>query len=376
MPLLKKKNTTDDDLSEEKQELKKKKQLKPKKDKSNRPRAPKAMAGKKVLRMFFWVFASLLLLKGAIAFAQGNRTVNQTIVEGNTTPVISDSVKGFAADFATEYFSWDAKFVNDRTTRLASFIKGIDPAMGLNSLDVKGSSKVTSAEIYDTHQLDANHVDVTVVVWRDVQQLPDQLLDAQGKAVMPPILKKKTYMVVPVTLAQEGPVIQSYPRFVSEQPRGETVDDTSMGKLVGNEELVVKSKELADSYLRSWYEGNAGQLRYFYSDSVKAPNEMKKSEFTYQSLDKLSVYELPSGLAELTKYRIEVIVLVNSDMGEPFANSWNLEVVQQEGRLYVLSDGITPTTDSLSHTAEKDPLASEDRDDASSDNLDGPTTDE
>ncbi|QHW35455.1 conjugal transfer protein (plasmid) [Paenibacillus rhizovicinus] len=377
MAFFKKKNTSGDDPSEVKTSSKVKKEPKPKKDKSIKPRAPKAMAAKKVVRTFFWIFASLLLLKGAIAFAQGNRTINQTIVEGNTTPIIADSVKGFAADFATEYFTWDSNFVSDRTTRLSNFIKGIDPDMGLKNFDVKGSSKVISAEIYGTNQIDQKHIDVTVVVWRDVQKLPDQLLEAQGKAVMPPVVKKKTYMIVPVTLAEEGPVIQSYPRFVSEQQRGETVEDVSTGKLVGDEDLINKSKELADSYLRSWYEGNAGQLRYFYSDTVKAPVVIQKSAFTYQKIDKVSVYELPAGIGEETKYRIEANVLVNSDIDEPFANSWNLEVVQQDGRLYVLSNGIITPTDAVATAEEtkKDPAPVE-SESTSTDNKTIPKTEE
>lgn len=312
---------------------------KKKKDKTIKPRAPKSMAGKKVIRTFFWVFMSLLILKGAIAFAQGNRTINQTIINGTNEKVVSDSVKGFAADFATEYFTWDVNQVGDRTTRLGKFIKSIDPDMGLKNFDIKDSSKVTSAEIYGTNEIDAKHVDVTVVVWREIQPLPDQLLDAQDKAAKPATVEQKTYMIVPITLADEGPVIQTYPRFVSEQQRGDTIE-SSTGVLVGDQDLVKKGMDLTDSYLRSWYEGNAAQLRYFYADSVKAPDTILKSDFTYQKLDKASVYEIPSGLGGKTTYRIEASVLVTSEMGETFANSWNLEVEAQEDRLYVLSNGI------------------------------------
>src|SRR4051812_8533601 len=112
------------------------------------------MTGKKVVRSFFWVFVSLLLLKGVIAFAQGNRTINQTIVQGNTTPIIADSVKGFATDFATEYFMWETNVAGDRSTRLSKFIKGVDPDMGLKGFDVKGSSKVSSVEVYATNEID------------------------------------------------------------------------------------------------------------------------------------------------------------------------------------------------------------------------------
>jgi hypothetical protein len=329
-------------------------------DKSIKPSAPKSMTGKKIVRSIFWVFMSLLFIKGAIAFAQGNRTINQTIVNGSDKPAIEDSVKGFAADFATEYFTWSSNFVADRSTRLTKFIKGVDSEMGLKNFDVKGSSKVTSAEVYATNQIDPMHIDVTVVVWRDVQPLPDQLQSAQGKATIPPTIQKKTYMVVPITLAAEGPVIQSYPRFVSEQQKGETVDNSSNGTSVGDGDILKKGKELADSFLKSWYEGNASQLRYFYADTVKSPDTLQKSDFTYDKLDKVSVYENPAKLGETTTYRIEASVIVKSDLGEPFTNSWNLQVISKDGRLYVLTNGFQQTRTITSPAIESPaPISSE-----------------
>lgn len=340
MGFFKKKNNNTEDAPQVDKAEKPKAEPKKKSDKSIKPRAPKNMAGKKIVRSIFWVFMSLLLLKGAISFAQGNRTINQTIINGNDTPVISDSVKGFAVDFATEYFTWDANYVADRSTRLTNFVKGVDSEMGLKSLDVKGSSKVTSAEIYSTNILDPEHIDVTVVVWRDVQPLPDQIEAAQAKATTPPVLKKKTYMIVPVTLAEEGPVIQEYPRFVSNQQKGDTVDSSTNGTTVGDEDLLEKSKALADSFLRSWYEGKASQLRYFYAESAKSPNTIPKSDFSFEEIDNVVVYKNPEEIGQDETYRIEANVIVKSDIGEPFTNTWKLQVTLKDGRLYVLSNGL------------------------------------
>ncbi|MFD2614701.1 conjugal transfer protein [Paenibacillus gansuensis] len=350
---------------------------KPKSDKSIKPRAPKSMAGKKAIRSVFWIFMSLLLLKGVIAFAQGNRTINQTIINGSNDPIVSDSVKGFAADFATEYFTWDSDFVADRSSRLTKFVKGVDSEMGLKTFDVKGSSTVTSSEVYSSKVIDPKHIDVTVVVWRDVLPLPDQLLNAQGKAPKPETIKKKVYMVVPVTLAAEGPVIQDYPRFVTEQQRGDTVDTSTMGTTVGDSDLLTKGKDLADSFLHSWYDGNASQLRYFYSDTVKSPDTIPKSEFIYDKLDKVTVYKNPTKIGEPSTYRIEANVIVKSDIGEPFTNTWKLQVTQKDGRLYVLSNGIEvpnfskpPTT-----SVENEPSSSPDGKPSDS-NTSGPITSE
>lgn len=339
MGLFKKKNKEVEEESPVETAAEPKSGAKPKSDKSFKPRAPKSLAGKKIMRSVFWVFMSLLFIKGAIAFAQGNRTIHQTIINGNNTQVTPDSVKGFAADFATEYFTWDANYIADRSKRLSKFVKGVD-VEGMKSYEVKGSSKVTSAEIYSTDVIDPKHIDVTLVVWRDVQPLPDQILAAQGKAPAPAIVKKKVYMVVPVTMASEGPVIQDNPRFISEQQRGETLDTSSVGTSVADSDLLKKSKDLADSFLHSWYEGNTSQLRYFYADTVKAPESLQKSDFTYDKLDKVTVYENPTKPGESKTYRIEANVFIKSDLSESFLNTWKLTVIQKDGRLYVVSNGV------------------------------------
>lgn len=345
MGFLKKKNKDNEVDPQTAEKTAMKDEPKKKSDKSIKPRAPRASAGKKIIRTVFWTFLSLLLLKGAISFAQGTRVINQTTVYGNTETVVSDSVKGFATDFATEYFTWDANYTLDRNKRLEKFIKGIESDMGLKTFDVKSSSKVTSAEVYGTNVLDDKHMDITIVVWRTVTPLPDKLEAAQGKAGEPVLVTKKTYIVVPVTLAAEGPVIQAYPRFVSEQVKGETIDPASQGIAVTDSTLIQKGTELADSYLRSWYGGNTSQLQYFYADNVIEPKTLVKSEFTYDSLNKVSMFTVSSGDPEETNYRIDANVLVKSDIGEPFNNSWSLSVVEKDGKLYVISNGINQPTE-------------------------------
>lgn len=322
----------------EDEEVKKKKQS----DKTIKPRAPKFMAGKKLIRIIVWFIGILLLAKGCVAWTQGTRVVNQTIINGSTESMVSDSIKGFAVDFATEYFTWEANFTADRNKRLDRFIKSIEPDMGLKVYDVKSSSIVNSAEVYGTHVIDEHHIDITVVVWRTVLQLPDQIEAAQGVTEAPAPVTNKVYMVVPVTVALEGPVIEAYPRFISEQPKGVTVTNSQQFVNVGDSLLVEKGTDLVDSYLRSWYEGNAAQLKYFYADNIESPKILTKSDFTYDGLKKVAVLtELhPDGTTSKNEYRINADVTVKNSFGEPFTNSWTLSVKEKDGRLFILSNGI------------------------------------
>ncbi|MGO4695541.1 conjugal transfer protein [Paenibacillus sp. 2TAB26] len=338
-------------------------EVKKKSDKSIKPKSPKSMAGKKVLRTVIWIAAGLIFLKGTIAWTQGTRVINETNVYGSNESIVSDSVKGFATDFATEYFNWDANFTADRNKRIEKFIKGIESDMGLKSLEVKSSSKVSSAEVYGSNVLDEKHIDITVVVWRTVSQLPNQIEEAKGTAETPKPVLKKAYMVVPITLAKEGPVIESYPRFVSEQEKGITVDQSQL-VLIGESSLIEKGTELADSYLRSWYEGNVSQLKYFYADNVKSPTSLRKSEFNYDSMKKVAVFKVPDNGGTNTSevYQIKADVIVKSDLEEPFSNSWSLSVIEKDGKLFVLSNGM-PQYESSSNT---NPISTNDQVPASS----------
>ncbi|WP_169091009.1 conjugal transfer protein [Paenibacillus sp. PL91] len=355
MGFIKKKNKSAEVDLQDTVQIDKAEDPKKKSDKSIKPRSPKSMAGKKVLRTVIWIVAGLIFLKGAIAWSQGTRIINETNIYGSNETIVSDSVKGFATDFATEYFTWDADFTADRNKRISKFIRIIEADMGLKSFDVKSSSKVSSAEVYGSVVLDDTHIDVTVVVWRTVTMLPNQIEAAKGTAEKPVPITKKAYMVVPITLAAEGPVIESYPRFVSEQTKGSTVDPNSQMTLVGDSTLIEKGAELADSYLRSWYEGNVTQLKYFYADNVKPPASLVKSEFTYDSLKKVSIFSIPSSDGTSSTYRIKADVIVKSDLGEPFSNAWYLNVVEKDGKLFVLSNGIKQPEEKVSTVDAKLP---------------------
>ncbi|MCM3130520.1 conjugal transfer protein (plasmid) [Paenibacillus urinalis] len=306
-----------------------------KSDKAIKERAPKSRTGMKLLRTCVWIFVGFILIKGCMSFVQGTRVVNQTIINGETAPVIEERVKGFAADYASEYFTWNMNNFSERSTRLAAFVSGIDSDAGIKSLDVKGSSRVLTTEVFDAKQLNENQVEVTVMVRREVEiptepssTTPTNNIESTERAVS----INKVYMVVPVTVAEEGLVIRSYPRFVTELPKGEATT-TSIGPSVSDTNTLALAKELTGSFLSAWYEGNASQLRYFYSIADDAPKSLIKSSFVFDRVESLNMYRIED---QSETMRIQATVILKSDIGESFTNAWSLDVTEKDGRLYVL----------------------------------------
>ncbi|PYY30989.1 conjugal transfer protein [Paenibacillus illinoisensis] len=305
-------------------------------EKGLKPKSPKRIAGKRIIRYLFWIFAIFLIIKGAVSYAKGTQIIQEVTNIGKNQTIVEDSLKGFASDFATEYFTWSVNNVNDRAVRLQRFISGIDQDAGLKGYEIKGSSNVISVEIYDTSQISDSQYEVTLNVRREVDL--DSLQGAEPSKDKKGSVIKKTYMVVPVTVSPSGYVIQSYPRFIGNQLKGESAPLTP-GELNTNVDLINQSSELATNVLQAYFAGNVNQLKYFYEDSGTAPSSLSQSEFTLDKVENVSLYNMPSSEGRPEHIRMETSVLVQNDIGEVFTNRWILNVVNKGDRLYVLSIG-------------------------------------
>ncbi|GKS12971.1 hypothetical protein YDYSY3_39710 [Paenibacillus chitinolyticus] len=316
------------------------KDKKKKSDKSIKPKAPRPMFFKWALRTIVWIFFGFILLKGIVSFAQGTRVIQMVSKVGSEEPAVSDSIKGFASDFATEYFTWDVKKPSEREERVGKFINGIEADAGLKTYDIKGTSRVLSADIYASNKIDATHYEITLFVRREVTLLPDPT----EKATSSPSPTtdshnlQKTYMIVPVTLTDKGPLVQNYPRFVTEQEKGDTKSDPT-GQMITEQELIKRGTELTDSFLKAYFEGNVSQLKYFYANQIAPPESVIKSKFTLEKVEKINMFQIPASEQSPGYIRINASVLVKSELGEIFTNTWILNVQEREGKLYVTSLG-------------------------------------
>ncbi|KGP78096.1 MULTISPECIES: conjugal transfer protein [Paenibacillus] len=333
MGFLKKKKShesDDDDLKNDSPKVKKAK------DKSIKPSSPKRTSGKAFIRFVFWMFVLFIIFKGVVSFTQGTRVIEKVTNMGSSEPAITDGIKGFASDFATEYFTWSINDVNNRTERLKKFISGIDADAGLKPYEVKGTSHVQSVEVYDTSQINEASFEITLNVRREVD------LDSASESVATKDKKgkviKQTYIVVPVSATPKGFVIDNYPRFVANQQKGESVP-SEQGVFISDTEQIERASELANSFLSSYFEGNVSQIKYFYDDIKNAPSQLTASEFEMNKVENVSVYQM-KGTETLPSYlRIEASVLVKNDIGEIFTNLWILNVIEKDNRMYVISIG-------------------------------------
>lgn len=337
MGFFKKKSPEDVEQSTKRTENKKKKS-----DKSFKPKAPKTLAGRTILRYAFWTLTLLIFARGCASFVQGEKVVQQINNYGTEQTIIPESIKGFAVDFATEYFTWDERGLNDRGTRLDKFIDGIDQDAGLKPYDIKGNSRVLSAEVYKADQIDEQHIDVTVLIRREVQVPKIGEPSKKENKLDFDYIMDKSYVVVPVTRNSTGYVIKQYPRFIAGDEKSTTLEVVGRGPLVDDESLIQKSNELAENFLKTWYEANVTQLKYFYLDTETSPNNVPKTNYILDSVQSVALYhplDYQNGASPGGTYVLEATVVVRNEIEEKFTNTWILNVIDQGGRLYVKSIG-------------------------------------
>lgn len=341
-----KKNKKVEDPTEDAQPKENKKKVKSKVDKSIKPRSPKSMVPRTIIRTIFWIFITFILIRGISSVVRGPQTIQKINITGNTTPAISDSIKGFATDFATEYFTWTSTDLNKRIERLSRFISGIDQDAGMKSYQISGDSKVLSVELYDSTQIDDTHFEITTIVRREVNAKKSEITatdsstlndNVSSKENSPSSVQQKSYMIVPVTLTKDGPLIQNYPRFVMERNKGNFSEDIQ-GELVSDGNIIQSATELTESFFKTYFEGNINQLKYFYINDNSAPKTLVKSDFILNKIVQIQVYKVIDNTTD-SRLRIDASILVTNELNELYTNHWILNVVLREEKLFVESIG-------------------------------------
>ncbi|MFB5268164.1 conjugal transfer protein [Paenibacillus enshidis] len=302
-------------------------------DKNIKERLPKTAGRWKIIRAICWTVAILLLIKGAVEFIKGPEEVTVVNNYGTLEPAVPDNVKGFAVDFATEYFSWDSNFIEDRNSRLEPFITGIDSDAGLDQFSLKGKSTVLSASVYGSHVQPPDLTEVTVVVRRQ-SSMPDEN-DTKNPAVAADTTTK-SYLVVPVTQTSDGKlVIQDYPRFSSEIPKADKQSkDTQEFRMVGDNQLNEKGKKLLSSALSALLTGNLDELKYFYLPGNAPSDSYSDTGYTFVKIDDFSLLQ---SNVQSDQYRIDASVIVENKFQEKFKNQWSMTVQISGNEMYVVS---------------------------------------
>ncbi|MFE5324686.1 conjugal transfer protein [Paenibacillus sp. NPDC056579] len=306
-----------------------------KSDKSIKARSPKTTLPKKVLRTTFWIIASIIVVQGCVATMRGERVIQQINNYGVTTSsLVDDKVRGFATDFATEYFTWNYENLTDHSKRMSRFTSGaLDPNAGLKTADIKGSSKVLSAEVYSSQNIKETLTEVTILIRREFTLAPP----AAGKPVDPSLKPEtsKVYMVVPVSQSDNGLLIQSYPRFVGDQLKGDAVKREDTLKPVSEEPKVKMAKDLAEGFLRAWYEGNTNQLKYFYLQPDAVPLKISPSAFALDKVEQVEIAKVMSAQEKEDTYQLKIQVSVKNVNGESFTNVWTIQATEKDVKMYV-----------------------------------------
>ncbi|WP_258297730.1 conjugal transfer protein [Paenibacillus peoriae] len=306
-------------------------------------KAPKQMMMGKIGRILFWTFIGFVCLRGITSLITGPKVIQQVNNYGTQIQEVPTGAKGFAAEFATEYFTWDSNYINSRSNRLAQFITNIDADAGLDAYSTKGQSDVLTAEVSDAHWINKSLAEITVAVRRKAtlpkQDTPEN--KSTELSLTPNPLDRdnsiiKTNMVVPVTVIGNKYVVQNYPRFIGEGEKA-NVPSTDLGQVVTDQQLIESAKKITTSVLTAMFNNKSDELKYFYAEGSKPAATYQKVNYSFQKVETLTLRQAETDA--VGHYTIYATVSVKSPSGENFKNDWILKVASKGNEMYVTSIG-------------------------------------
>lgn len=315
----------------------------PKKEKKMKEKAPKQMMMGKIRRILFWTFIGFVCVRGITSLITGPKVIQQVNNYGSQIQEVPTGAKGFAAEFATEYFTWDSNYINSRSNRLAQFITNIDADAGLDAYSTKGQSDVLTTEVTDARWINKSLAEITVVVRRQIH-LPKQESPESNSAdlsLTPNPLDKdnsiiKTNMVVPVTVVGNKYVVQNYPRFIGEEEKA-TAPTVDLGQVVTDQQLIESAKKVTTSVLTAMFNNKSDELKYFYAEGSKPAATYQKVNYSFQKVETLTLRQAQNDAEG--HYTVYATVSVKSASGENFKNDWILKVASKGSEMYVTSIG-------------------------------------
>lgn len=308
----------------------------PPKEKKYKPSAPRSTAGRRIVKVLVWFILGFFCLRGALSFASGPKVIQKTTEMPSTRPSISDEERGFAVDFATQYFTWNALHPEQLAKRLREFTsQSLDDHAGIDTYTLQGQSRVLQANVYQTQILDKQDVNVTVMVRRELT-LPQKT--SSGNASPSESAQTRTtdstrFIEVPVHASSDGLVVEDYPKFISPVQKGTEPTHNAVGQ-VSNRPLEKQLTALAGSFFSAWYKGDTDQLTYFYYNGQTPPKHLKATSFQFNSIKQVSIYK-----TKASRYRCPVLVQVKDSDGVMYLNRWILNVKAKGNRKFVWSVG-------------------------------------
>ncbi|MEJ3720100.1 conjugal transfer protein [Paenibacillus polymyxa] len=317
-----------------------------KKEKKMKEKAPKQMMMGKVYRILFWIFIGFVCLRGITSLITGPKVIQQVNNYGSQIQEVPIGAKGFAAEFATEYFTWNSDYINSRSNRLAQFITNIDADAGLDAYSTKGQSDVLTTEVTDARWINKSLAEITVVVRRKATLPKENTPENKSTelSLTPNPLDKdnsiiKTNIVVPVTVVGNKYVVQNYPRFIGDEEKAD-VPSANLGQVVTDQQLIESAKKITTSVLTAMFNNKSDELKYFYAEGSKPAATYQKVNYSFQKVETLTLRQAETDAEG--HYTIYATVSVKGPSGENFKNDWILKVASKGSEMYVTSIGNSP----------------------------------
>jgi hypothetical protein len=219
------------------------------------------------------------------------KTTPATVAIQNEDPAVSLSAQAFAEDFASNYFTWNLGYEQDRANRLKPFlIKGLDEQAGLDTRAMDVSLVPGKLRVWNVEKLGPNKS--VVIVQADVFTKDKSKLIGQFKR----------HLAIPLEAVGNGRfVVSDIPYYVVPPSQPNIV---KKDKNLPNRVEESTNKEI-ESYLKEFFKdyalGSDEKLSYFTKSRIKGFRGM----MDFIKIEQLNVYKEGQGYVAIAQVQFE-----------------------------------------------------------------------
>lgn len=291
----------------------------------------KSSTPQKVGRIILWVLIGFLLLRGIGSILRRNSVddinnkVNELVSNSTRRSAIAEGAGAYAEGFAKEYMTYKAGNGEEYRIRLSkylpSYLNGLSANIVTESNVQALGAEVLSKDFYSDNQINVD-VKVNVKYTKPAQ-------NANGSGAQNEEIIRNVFLRVPVIEKDGMFVIEDMPSFIA-QPNNASVEFDAYSGTAADQETTQSIQEMLQSFIKTYYEGNEGEISYYMSDSnnkVKGLNGL----FKFISIDQVNVYTIKSN---------EYVSLVNFVVQDPISKQdlkqrIHVEIVKKDNKYYI-----------------------------------------
>lgn len=292
----------------------------------------------RIVKTVLWILICFLLFKGAVNTIKGSQTgrIDEKLTAFTKSMdrrlKLEQEASDFAESFVREYLTYKSREDEEHKKRIRSFTASYISDAGLVNLYGDGQCVVLDTWTVKRDWYSDSQINVDVRAKVKYIKVTKTVLSGEENKTVESIEEKlgEIYLRVPIRETEGGYIVEDLPAFIPEPDKPEIKYEKYYGT-TADESTAKQIKETLNTFFKAYYEGEAGEIKYFMSDTTKKVKGLN-GKFKYNGLNEVMVYLNTSDGSYIA---IADLFIEDKDSNQPVKQAFHIELEAKEARYFI-----------------------------------------